>query len=327
MKRRQFLTLVGYAAARPTVSDAQHTTMPAVGFLGSESPARSQAILRGFRQGLAEVGYVEGHNVVVNYRWADGDNERLRVLADDLLRQRVAVIAAPGTTPAALAAKAVTTSVPVVFFTGGDPVALGLVASLGRPGGNLTGITSMGSGLAAKRLELLLQVAPRMKLFAALVNPGNPALTEANAKELASAAETLGVRMHIVRARTERELEDVFPAVASHGAGGLVITIDSFFTARRERLGTLARHHRIPAIYQHRDFTTAGGLMSYGASLHEGYRLAGVYTGRILKGDQARDLPVQQVKKIELIVNVTAAKELGVNVPASLRALADEIIE
>jgi putative ABC transport system substrate-binding protein len=242
MKRRQFFTFLGYTALWPAAAHAQQPTLPVVGFLGSESPARSGTIRRGFRHGLAEVGYVEDRNFAMEYRWADSNNDRLPGLATDLVRQGVTVIAAPGTTPAALAVKMATTTVPAVFFTAGDPAALGLVASLSRPGGNLTGITSWGA--------LLHQLVPRGKVFAALINPTNPSLGVANATELAGAAQRLGVRVHIVKAGTERELEGVFPELAAQGAGGLVITVDSFFTARRERLGTLALQYRVPTIYQ-----------------------------------------------------------------------------
>ena len=327
MRRRVFITGLGCTALWATVARAQHTAIPVIGFLGSESPALFENALLLFREGLRGTGYIEGQNVAIEYRWAEGHNDRLPALAAELVHRRVRVIAVPGTTPGALAAKAATTTIPIVFFTAGDPVALRLVASLNRPGGNLTGVTSIGSELAPKRLELLHQVVPKASVFAGLVNPTNPALAESNARELQGAAQSLGVRLQILQAGSERDFDDVFRDVLGLRAGGLVITIDSFFTARRQQLGALALRHGVPAIYQHRDFAAAGGLMTYGASLNEGYRLAGIYTGRILKGEKASNLPVEQVKKVELIVNMKAAKALELNVPRSLLLRADEIIE
>jgi putative tryptophan/tyrosine transport system substrate-binding protein len=251
----------------------------------------------------------------------------LPALAADLVRRQVNVIATPGTTPAALAAKAATTTIPIVFFTAGDPVALRLVASLNRPGGNLTGATSLGGDLAPKRLELLHQLMPTATVMAALVNPSNPALAESTARKLQEAAHSLALRLHTLRASTERDFDPVFRELVRLRAATLVIAIDSFFTARREQLGALALRHGIAAIYQDRDFAVAGGVMSYGGSLTEGYRLVGLYTGRILKGEKPADLPVQQLTRIELIINMKTAKALGVIVPPTLLALADEVIE
>lgn len=297
-----------------------------IGFLGSESPALFVSQLRLFKEGLADAGYVEGQNVAIEYRWAEGQNDRLPALAADLVRRQVRVIAAPGTTPAALAAKAATKTIPVVFFTAGDPVALGLVASLSRPGGNMTGATSLGGQLAPKRLELLHELMPKASAMALLVNPSNPVLAGSTAKELQDAARSRGLRLHVVQAGTESEFEPAFAEVVKLRASALVIAVDSFFTGRREKLGALALRHRIPAIYQYRDFAAAGGVMSYGGGL-EPYRLAGLYTGRILKGEKPADLPVQQLTRVELVINMKTAKALGLSVPPKLLALADEVID
>lgn len=323
MRRRLLVTLAG--VAWPWALRAQGA-MPTIGFLGSESPALFASQLQMFHEGLRDAGFVEGRNLAIEYRWAEGRNERLPELAADLVRRQVRVIAAPGTTPAALAAKAATSTIPVVFFTGGDPVALGLVASLSRPGGNLTGATSLGGQLAPKRLELLQQLSPAAAEFALMVNPTNPSIARANTRELQEAARHRGVRLHVVEAGSEADFEPVFAALAHRRSGGLVIAIDSFFTARRQQLATIALRHGVPAIYQYRDFAAAGGVMSYGGGL-EPYRMAGVYTARILKGEKPADLPVQQITRVELVINAQAAKVLGLGVPAKLLALADEVIE
>ena len=327
MTRRECLILLGGAAVWPVAEDARQASMPMIGFLGSDSPALFARHLRLFHQGLSESGYVEGQNVVIEYRWAEGHNDRLPALAGELVRRQVSVIATSGTTPATLAAKAATTTIPIVFFTAGDPVALGFVASLAHPGGNLTGATSLGDQLAPKRLELLQQLIPTATIMALLVNPTNPALAESTARELRDAGRRLGLRIHTLRASTEGDFDPVFAAVVRLRASGLVIGIDSFFTGRREQLGALALRHGIPAIYQDRDFAAAGGVMSYGGGLTEGYRLVGVYTGRILKGAKPADLPVQQVTRVELIINMKSARALRLKVPPTLLALADEVIE
>ena len=326
MKRRDFIAGIGIAAAWPLVAQAEKS-LPVVGFLGSESPARTESLLRYFRQGLSELGFVEGQNVAIEYRWAEGRNDRLPALAADLVTRRVDVIAAPATTPGALAAKAATTTIPIVIFTAGDPIGLGLVASLSRPGGNITGTTSLAGELAPKRLELLHELTPAGTTMALLVNPTNPALMEATTKEANAAARTLGVELHVLQAGTEREFDTVFTRMSQLRASGLVIAVDSFFTSRREQLAGLALRHRVPAIYQSRDFAAAGGVMSYGGSLADGFRLVGHYTGRILKGEKPAELPVQQATKAELIVNLKAAKALGLTVPPALLARADEVIE
>jgi putative ABC transport system substrate-binding protein len=331
MKRRAFITFVGGAAAspllRPLAARAQPDAMPVVGFLGSESPALSREALLIFRQALGEAGFVENRNVAIEYRWAEGHNDRLPALVADLVRRKVNVIVAPASTPGALAARKATATIPIVIFTAGDPVALGLVASLDRPGGNVTGITSLGGELAPKRLELLHELMPKATNMALLVNPTNPALAASTAKAVAAAAPVLGLNVQIVRAGSEGDFESVFDNLVRSGASALVISIDSFFTGRREQLAALALGHRIPAIYQYRDFAAAGGVMSYGGSLTEGYRLVGLYAGRILKGEKPAALPMQQATKVELIVNLKTAKALGLTVPSSLLALADEVIE
>jgi putative ABC transport system substrate-binding protein len=328
VRRREFIIFLGGAAAAwPLPARAQQQAVPAIGFLGSESPARSAGLLRFFREGLGELGFVEGQNVTIDYRWAEGRNDRLPALAADLVRREVSVIAAPATTPGALAAKAATATIPIVIFTAGDPVALGLVASLSRPGGNITGTTSLAGELAPKRLELLRELMPTANNVALLVNPTNPALMATTTREAQAAARALGLNLHILHAGTEREFDAVFARLAELPESGLVIAVDSFFTGRREQLAELALNHRVPAIYQSRDFAEAGGVMSYGGSLADGFRLVGLYTGRILKGEKPADLPVQQVTKVELIINLKNTKALGLEVPPPLIARADEVIE
>jgi putative ABC transport system substrate-binding protein len=329
MRRREFISLLGGAAAAawPLTARAQQRALPVIGVLSSESPALFANLLDTFREGLREVGYVDGQNVVIEYRWAEGQNDRLSALATDLVHRRVRVIAVPVTTPGALAAKAATTTIPIVIFTAGDPVALGLVESLNRPGANITGITSLGEELAAKRLELMHELMPSATMVALLVNPANPALTASTTKEAQAAARTLGLQLHILQASAEGEFDTAFARLAELGASALVIAVDSFFTGRREQLAALAFRHKVPAIYQTRDFAEAGGLMSYSANLREALRLVGLYTGRILKGEKPADLPVQQATKVELIINLKVAKALGITVPNTLIVRADEVIE
>jgi putative ABC transport system substrate-binding protein len=327
MRRREFITLLSGLAAWPLTARAQQPALPVIGFLSSESPALFANLLDAFRQGLREVGYVDGQNVAIEYRWAEGQNDRLPALATDLVHRRVRVIAAPVTTPGALAAKAATATIPIVFFTGGDPVALGLVASLSRPGGNITGVTSLGEELAAKRLELMHELMPSATIMALLVNPANTALIASTTKAAQIAARALGLQLHILQASTEGEFDTVFATLAQLRASALVIAVDSFFTGRREQLAALALRHRMPAIYQSRDFAEAGGLMSYSANLREALRLVGIYTGRIVKGEKPADLPVQQATKVELIINLKVAKTLGIIVPNTLIGRADGVIE
>jgi putative tryptophan/tyrosine transport system substrate-binding protein len=301
--RREFITLSSAAFGRPLAARAQQPSLPKIGVLCSKSPSEEARLLARFRQGLNEIGYVEGHNVAIEYRWAENQNDRLQALAADLVRRQVAVIATPGSHPATLAAKAATTTIPIVFTTSGDPIALGLVAHLSRPGGNMTGVTSMGVELGPKQLEVLRELVPTATTMALLINPGSPAIAESTTKQVQAAARTLGLNLQVVHASTELDFDTVFATLIQR-AGGLVIGPDAFFTARAEELGALALRHRVPAIYQYPEFTAAGGLMSYGASLTDMYRQAGVYVGLILKGEKPADLPVRQATRVELIVNL-----------------------
>jgi putative tryptophan/tyrosine transport system substrate-binding protein len=328
MQRREFITLLASTtAAWPLSARAQQPAMPVIGFLGTASPDLYAKALSAFRQGLSETGYVEGRNVTIEFRWADSQNDRLPALAADLVRRQVKVIAAPGSTPAALAAKAATATIPIVFQVGTDPVAAGLVASLARPGGNVTGVTTLNTELGPKRLQLLRELIPTAKIIALLVNPTSPFITENISKDLQSAARTLGLQLHILNASTERDFDTVFATFAQLRADALVIAPDAMFISRSEQLGALTLQHAVPAITQFREFAAAGGLMTYGGSFTESARQVGVYTGRILKGEKPADLPVQQSAKAELIINVKSAKALGLAVPRELLARADELIE
>jgi putative ABC transport system substrate-binding protein len=283
--------------------------------------------VRAFRQGLSETGYVEGRNVAIEFRWADGQNDRLPALAADLVRRQVNVIVAPGSTPAALAAKAATATIPIVFQVGIDPIAAGLVTSLARPGGNVTGVTNINTELVSKRLELLRELVPKATIVALLVNPTSPEITEAVSRDLQSIARALGLQLHILRASTDRDFDGVFTTLAQQRVGALVIAPDAFFISRSEQLGALTARHAVPAITQFREFAVAGGLMSYGGSFTEPARQVGIYTGRILKGEKPANLPVQQPMKVELVINLKTAKALGVTVPQSVLNRADEVIE
>jgi putative ABC transport system substrate-binding protein len=327
MRRREFIAFVsGAAVAWPLTARAQQAAMPVIGFLDSRSRGEAPQILAAFRQGVKETGFVEGQNVTIEYRFADNHNEKLPALAADLVRRQVNVIATPPT-PGALAAKAATTSIPIVFATGGDPVRLGLVASLNRPGGNATGVTILTVAVAAKRLELLHELIPTARVMAALVNPANPALADDNLSGMRSAANALRLELHVLTASTERDFDGVFADLTQLKVGGLVIGADPFFTARQEQLAALAVRHAMPTVYENREFTTAGGLMSYGGDFTDAFRLVGVYTGRILKGAKPADLPVQQETKVELYINLKSAKALGISVPLPLSGRADELIE
>jgi putative ABC transport system substrate-binding protein len=323
--RRQFLALLGGAVLAWPAAE-RRSSGPVVGFLHGESRDLFGRFLEIFQGGLKEAGFVEGDNVTIEYRWGEGRNDRLPALAADLVQRRVDVIAAPGSTPAALAAKKATASIPIVIFTAGDPVALGLVASLNKPGGNVTGATSLGRDLAPKRLEFLHEMMPQATAMALLVNPTNPAIAESTAKAAQDAARSLGLQLYILRAGTERDFEPAFASLKQFGASGLVVAVDSFFTARRQILAQMALRHRVPAIYQYADFARAGGIMSYGGNF-EGYRIAGLYTGRILKGESPADLPVQQITRTELVVSIKTAKALGLELPPELIARADEVID
>jgi ABC-type uncharacterized transport system substrate-binding protein len=326
MRRRQFITLLGGAGAWPLAARAQQPAMPVVGFLNSQSPGVYAPMAAAFHQGLKEIGFVEGQNVTIEYRWAEGQYDRLPSLAADLVQQKVTVIAAT-TTPAALAAKAATSTVPIVFTTGGDPIKLGLVASLRLPGGNVTGSTQLSVEVGPKRLELARELFPGATTVALLVNPANP-LAATISKDLQAVADTLGVRLHVLHASTEADFEAAFATAAQLRAAALVIgSADPLFGSHAAQLGALALRHNVPAIYQLREFAAAGGLMSYGGSVRHTYHLAGVYTGRILKGEKPGELPVQQGTKVELILNLKTARALGLTVPTALLVRADEVIE
>jgi putative tryptophan/tyrosine transport system substrate-binding protein len=327
LRRREFMTLLGGAAAAwPLGARAQQPAMPVIGFLGSESPGPYASRLHAFRAGLSEIGYVEGRNVAIEYRWAEGQADRSAALAIDLVRRQVNVVATGGT-PAARAAKAATTTIPVVFNVPVDPVAAGLVTSLNRPGGNLTGVATLNVELGAKRLELLREVVPTASTVALLVNPTNPMVTETLSGDLQVAAHTIGLKLHVLQASTERDIDKVFATLAQLRIDGLVIGTDPFFTFQSEQLAALALRHAVPAIFQYREFAAAGGLMSYGGSVTDNYRLIGTYTGRILKGEKPADLPVHQSTKVELIINLKTAKTFGLSVPITLLGRADEVIE
>jgi putative ABC transport system substrate-binding protein len=325
MNRRNLLSLLGGAAAWPVAARGQQQ-MPVIGYLGIASPEPFAIRLRAFRQGLSETGYVEGRNVTIEYRWADGQNDRLPALAADLVRRQVSVLAAPGSVVAAVAAKAATTTIPIVFETGVDPVAFGLVASLSRPGANITGITSLNTQVASKLLELLHELVPGTIIIALLVNPTDPA-AETVSRDVQMAARTLGLQVHPLRASTEHDIDAAFAALVKLHAGALVIQPDAFFNSRSDQLAALALHYAVPAIFQTGEFPAAGGLMSYGGSITETHRQAGLYVGRILKGEKPADLPVQQATKVELIINMKTAKALGLTVPLALLTRADEVIE
>ena len=325
MKRRAFITLLGGAAAWPLAARGQQSAMPVIGFLNGASSWEYADNVTAFRRGLGEMGYVEGRNVFVEYRWAEGHYNRLPTLAADLVRREVRVIAAAGGTQSAVVAKAATTTIPIVFGIGADPVEAGLVASLNRPGGNLTGVVTLSVELVPKRLQLAHELVPAASRVALLVNPSDAA--QADAKRVEEAARALGLQLDILHASTEPELDTAFATALQLRAGVVVINADAFFNSRSKRLAELALHHEMPAVYQYREFAAAGGLASYGSRLADAYRQVGIYTGRILKGDKPADLPVQQSTTVELIVNLKTAKALGLEVPATLLARADEIIE
>jgi putative ABC transport system substrate-binding protein len=326
--RRKFLaTLGGAAAAWPLAARAQQPgKLPTIGFVGSDSPDLYADRLRAFRLGLKSTGFIEGQNVAIEYRWAEGRNDKLPALTTDLVHRQVAVIVAP-TTPSVLAAKVATETIPIVFFVAGDPVDLGLVASLGRPNGNLTGATTLTLEVGPKWLQLLHEMVPNATSLALLINPTSPNLAETQSRDLQTAARSRGLQLHVLRASSDPEFETAFESVARLRAAGLVISSDSFFFSRSNQLATLAARHAVPAIFGFREFVAAGGLMSYGGSLAESFRWVGVYTGRIVKGEKPADLPVQQSTKIELFINLKTAQALGLEVPATLLTRADEVIE
>jgi putative ABC transport system substrate-binding protein len=332
MRRREFITLLGGATVapfllRPLVARAQQPAMPVVGFLHPGSPEANANYVVAFRKGLSEAGYVEGRNVAIEFRWAHADYARLAELAADLVRRQVAVIVAPVGTETTLAAKAATTTIPIVFSAGTDPVAAGLVASLSRPGGNVTGLNYMSSELGAKRLGVLHEMAPRAARFALLVNPTNPVTAEGTIKDVEMAASVIGRQVEVFKATTGREIEAAFAALVQNQADALIVAADPFYFERRVQFATLATRHLLPSIYALREFAEAGALMSYGSSNPARYREVGIYTGRILKGEKPADMPVVQPTKFELVINLQTARAIGVVVPPNLLARADEVIE
>jgi putative tryptophan/tyrosine transport system substrate-binding protein len=329
VKRRDFISLLGGAASSlvgPLAARAQRPAMPVVGFLNAASPQSYTLQLAAFHKGLSEAGYVDGRNVAIEYRWAESRIDRLPALAADLVQRQVAVIAATSTA-AALAAKAANTTIPIVFETGADPVRIGLVASLNRPGGTITGVTQLTQEVAPKLLELLHELIPSARVIALLVNPADPALAETTAREMLAAAHSFGVELHVLNASSERDFDAAFAKLIELRAGALVIGGEALFTSHAEQLAVLAGRHGVPTVYKGREFVAAGGLMSYGSDITDAYRLTGIYAGRILKGDKPADLPVQQATKVELYINLKTAKALGVTFPLTLLGRADEVIE
>ena len=326
MKRRKFVALVGSVAAWPLMARAQQQSMPVIGFLNSASPRQWVHLVGAFRKGLNEVGYVEGQNLLIEYRWAEGLYERLPALAEELVRRPVSVLVTTGGATTALAAKAATTTIPIVFSSGNDPVKFGLVASLNRPGGNATGVAFLIDTLGSKRLELLREVLPGAKLIAALMNPDNVG-TDTQLQDLQKAAHATAQQLLFLNANSEGEIDTAFATIAEKRADAVVVSPDPFFLSQRERIVALAARHAVPAIYEWREFVETGGLMSYGPSHTEMYRLIGVYTGRILNGAKPADLPVQRPTKFELVINAKTAKAIGLTVPSAFLGRADEVIE
>jgi putative ABC transport system substrate-binding protein len=327
LKRREFITLLGGAAAAcPLTARAQQPRLPVIGFVNSSSPDLWVPFVRAWHRGLSETGNAEGRNVTVEYRWAMGRYDRLAAMVAELVRLPVAVLAATSG-PAALAAKATNTAVPIVFTGAFDPVRLGLVASLARPGGNMTGVTQLTIEVGPKRLELMHELLPAASTFALLINPNNPVIAETEQRNLEATARTLGLQLAVLNAGSEQDFDKVFASLVELRAGGLLVGSDPFFLGQSARLAELAQRHRMPAVYIDREFAVAGGLVSYGGDVADSYRIAGVYTGRILKGDKPADLPVQQSTKVELVINLKAAKALGLAFPPALLGRADEIIE
>jgi putative tryptophan/tyrosine transport system substrate-binding protein len=326
VKRRSVVTLVVAGVALPDSAMAQSPSLPVVGFLNGASPAAFEHLVRAFREGLSEAGFVPGRNVEIEYRWAEGRFDKLAPMANDLVQRQVAVIVATGGARAALAAKVATSSIPIIFSSGGDPVVQGLVSSLSRPSGNLTGVSLATRLLESKRLELLHQALPQATTFALLTNPGMTSMA-ASVKDVEGAARRLGVRIIVLKSQSANEFEAVFETLVQQRAQGLVVSSDAFFNSRREQLVELAARHKVPAIYEFREFAQAGGLMSYGTHLAQMYRQIGVYTGRILNGAKPADLPILQPTRFELVINLKTAKALGITIPPSLLLRADEVIE
>jgi len=327
MQRRQLITLLGgLAAAWPLATRAQQSALPVVGFLSSRSPGESTYVVAAFRRGMREAGFIEGENLGIAFRWAEGRYDRLPALAAELTDLRVAVLFAAGGQPSALAAKAATATIPVVFSAINDPVGLGVVANLNRPGGNVTGMAVFTAELGAKSVELLKQLVPATAVIAYLVNPSNPS-ADLYSKEAPTAARALGIAVPVLNASTENGLDDVFASLAKLGAGGIVVPAEPFFDTQRDRIVALSARYAIPAIYTWREYAVAGGLMTYGPSLTDSYRQAGIYVGRVLKGEKPADLPVMRPTKFDLVINLRTAKALGLNIPDKLLAIADEVIE
>jgi putative ABC transport system substrate-binding protein len=326
MIRREFITLLGGAAAWPLGASAQQTSVPLIGFMSSRSSADSAYLVAAFRAGLSTEGYIEGQNVAIEFRWANGRYDQLPTLAADLVKHKITLLAAVGGEPSALAAKGATSTIPIVFTIGGDPMKIGLVATMNRPGGNATGVSLLAIEPEAKRLAMLHELVPKAALIAVLINP-NFGDFESRSHELSAAAQALSRRIAYYRASTDAELELAFSRIAQEDPAALLPTGDPFFDTRRERIIAFAAQSRLPTIYQFREFATAGGLMTYGISITDGYRQAGVYVGQILKGAKPAELPVHQSIKFELVINLKTAKALGIEIPANLLALADEVIE
>jgi ABC-type uncharacterized transport system substrate-binding protein len=326
MRRREFILALGGAAAWSLAARAQQVAVPVIGFLGSASAAEWSHLVATFREGLKETGYVDGQNAAIEYRWAEGHYDRLPRLADDLVRRNVAVIFAAGSPAPALAAKAATATIPIVFAHGVDPVKFGLVASLNRPGGNITGISFFAGDLGAKRLGLIRELAPNVAAGAVLINPKNPN-AESVEKDARESAHSLGLQFHVLNAGTDQDIDTAFAGLVQQRIGILLVTADPFFLDRRVKLVALAARHAVPAIYFAREFVAAGGLMSYGTSIGVAYRQAGLYTGKILRGAKPADLPVLQSTKFEFVINLQTARALGIEVPNSIQLLADELIE
>ena len=328
MKRREFITLLGCAAAAwPLAVRAQQPAMPVIGFMSARSPEVSAHLGAAFRKGLNETGAIEGQNVTIEYHWLEGQYDRLPSRMADLVRRRVAVIAMPGVTAAAPAVKAATTTIPIVFGVAEDPVKLGLVASLARPGGNATGINFLASEVVAKRLGLLHDLVPKAVRVAVLINPANAPTAETTLRDMPEAARALGLQIRVLNASTSREIEAAFATLVRDPADAFFVAPDGFFSSRRVQFATLAAHHRVPATYFLREFVEVGGLMSYGIDILDVYRQVGVYTGQILKGAKPADLPVLQSSKFEFVINAQTARALGIEVPPQLLASVDEVIE
>ncbi len=326
MRRREFIAVLGGVAAWPPAARAQQAAMPVVGILNSSSPDADGDRMRAFRQGLSETGYIEGRNVTLEYRWADGQNDQLSSMAADLVRQGVNVIVTGGT-PATLAAKAATTTIPIVFILSTDPVKAGLVANLQRPGGSITGVTGLNVELAPKKLEFMRELLPAATIIALLINPTNVIAAESELRTVQGAARTMGLQLHVLHASTERDFDPVFASLVRLRADALVIGSDLFFTSRSKHLASLSVRHAIPSVYQFREFAAAGGLLSYGGSITDWGHQGGIYTGRLLSGANPADLPIHQATKVELFINLKTAKTLGLKIPEMLLVRADEVFE